>query len=104
MTSLRTEPRGHGYPRPLLRRDEDGWICLNGAWEFAIDEHAIWSRPDEVAWSGPIEVPFAPETERSGVGVTGYFHACWYRRTVVVRRSRGRASPAGHQPSERGHG
>lgn len=70
-----------GHPRPMCRRD--GWISLNGPWEFALDPEARWSDPREVHWSGLIEVPFAPETPRSGVGETGYFAACWYRRTVV---------------------
>jgi hypothetical protein len=74
---------GHGqrgYPRPQLVRQR--WINLNGAWEFALDTDGRWRRPEEVAWSGRIEVPFAPETARSGVGQTGFFRACWYRRRV----------------------
>jgi beta-galactosidase/beta-glucuronidase len=69
---------GHGYPRPRLRRDE--WICLNGTWDFAIDPEAVWSVPEQVAWPSTIEVPFSPETARSGVGDTGFYRACWYRR------------------------
>ncbi|HEY0134907.1 MAG TPA: glycoside hydrolase family 2 TIM barrel-domain containing protein [Nannocystis sp.] len=64
----------------MCRRD--GWISLNGAWDFALDADARWSQPGEVAWAGPIEVPFSPETPRSGVAATGYFQACWYRRSV----------------------
>jgi beta-galactosidase/beta-glucuronidase len=30
-----------------------------------------------------IVVPFAPETELSGVGETGFFNACWYQRTFA---------------------
>lgn len=26
-------------------------------------------------------MPFAPEATESGVGETGFFKACWYRRT-----------------------
>jgi beta-galactosidase/beta-glucuronidase len=69
-----------GHPRPMCRRD--GWISLDGQWEFALDPEARCSAPREVAWTGRIEVPFAPETARSGVGETGYFQACWYRRSV----------------------
>jgi beta-galactosidase/beta-glucuronidase len=29
-------------------------------------------------------VPFAPETPRSGIGETGFIHACWYRRTITA--------------------
>jgi len=67
----------HGYPRPLLRRPE--WIPLNGPWSFAMDPQASWSGPLEVEWDGTIEVPFAPEAEKSGIGDQGFFLACWYR-------------------------
>jgi beta-galactosidase/beta-glucuronidase len=70
---------GRGYPRPQLRRA--GWVSLDGTWEFAIDAEARWQRPGDVQFDRRIVVPFAPETERSGVRETGFFHACWYRRT-----------------------
>ena len=76
------EPPGHGYPRPMCRRD--GWTSLNGAWEFALDVEGQYGHPGEVAWTHSIEVPFSPETERSGVAETGYFMASWYRRSVPV--------------------
>ncbi|MCA1664989.1 MAG: hypothetical protein LC659_12080 [Myxococcales bacterium] len=38
--------------------------------------------PEEVAWDRSIEVPFAPETARSGVGDNSFYVACWYRRTI----------------------
>jgi hypothetical protein len=73
-----TPRHGHEYPRPQLQRAN--WISLNGTWDFAIDEEARWSRPEDVAWIGKIRVPFAPETRASGVGNTGFYRACWYRR------------------------
>jgi beta-galactosidase/beta-glucuronidase len=79
-------PASHGYPRPQLRRAD--WASLNGRWEFALDPEAQWKVPTEVIWGGSIEVPFSPETSRSGVGETGFFRACWYRRTVHVPRGR----------------
>jgi beta-galactosidase/beta-glucuronidase len=57
---------------------------LNGQWEFSIDPDARWPTPDEVVWNAAIEVPFAPETPASGVGNTGFYQACWYRRTFDV--------------------
>jgi beta-galactosidase/beta-glucuronidase len=68
-----------GYPRPQLRRE--GWLSLNGAWEFAFDPEARWTSPDSVAWTDTIQVPFAPETPASGIGNTSLYRACWYRRT-----------------------
>ncbi|HEX6293151.1 MAG TPA: glycoside hydrolase family 2 TIM barrel-domain containing protein [Herpetosiphonaceae bacterium] len=69
----------HGYPRPQLERAE--WICLNGQWDFALDHDARWAVPGDVRWNAQINVPFAPETAASGIGDTGYYLACWYRRT-----------------------
>src|SRR5918993_1609851 len=69
----------HAYPRPQLRRDE--WISLNGEWEFGIDHEACWILPGQVNWKDTITVPFAPETEGSGIGDPGLYRACWYRRS-----------------------
>src|SRR6185436_2513002 len=73
---------GRGYPRPQLRRD--GWRSLNGPWDFAIDAAAAWASPAEVRWDREIRVPFAPEALQSGVGVTSFFRASWYRRVIAV--------------------
>jgi beta-galactosidase/beta-glucuronidase len=73
---------GHAYPRPQLARDQ--WTSLNGRWDFALDPAARWRRPDDVAWSGGITVPFSPETPASGVGDTGLYRAVWYRRVVEL--------------------
>jgi beta-galactosidase/beta-glucuronidase len=70
----------HGYPRPQLQRKD--WHSLNGEWDFAIDVDGSWSQPGDVVWDTTILVPFAPETSASGVAHTGFFRACWYRRTV----------------------
>ncbi len=73
------------YPRPqFVRRD---WLCLNGSWEFEIDagdsgfERNLHQKP---ALAGRITVPFCPEAPLSGVGVTDFMAAVWYRRTVTV--------------------
>src|SRR3954453_20170585 len=73
---------GHGHPRPLLQRES--WTSLNGAWDFVIDADARWHAPREVEWNGTITVPFAPETAASGVGDTGFYRRCWYRRSFDV--------------------
>ncbi len=83
--ALRPDPLAHGYPRPQLARE--AWESLNGAWEFALDAEGRWAQPSDVAFDRTIAVPFAPETPASGVGHTGFFHACWYRRTFEAPRS-----------------
>jgi beta-galactosidase/beta-glucuronidase len=72
----------HAYPRPQLERES--WNSLNGSWDFALDPDARWKLPSDVTWSSRITVPFAPETEASGIGENGFFHACWYRRSFDV--------------------
>ena len=70
------------HPRPQLRRA--AWTSLDGDWQFALDPDARWASPADVAWDRTIRVPFAPETERSGVHETGFYKACWYRRAVAA--------------------
>jgi beta-galactosidase/beta-glucuronidase len=72
----------HGYPRPQLRRGE--WQSLNGEWQFAIDRDGRADHPHDVRWSARIRVPFAPETTASGIGDTGLYRVCWYRREFPV--------------------
>jgi beta-galactosidase/beta-glucuronidase len=73
---------GRGYPRPLLRRAV--WYSLNGEWDFALDAAGSWREPSAVEWNGRIRVPFSPETPASGIADTRLYHACWYRRRVVL--------------------
>jgi beta-galactosidase/beta-glucuronidase len=68
----------HAYPRPQLQRPE--WISLNGTWDFAIDAEARLGGPEDVVWNSTITVPYSPETQASGVGDTGFYRSCWYRR------------------------
>jgi beta-galactosidase/beta-glucuronidase len=69
-------------PRPQLKRP--GWISLDGDWQFAIDYPGIISDPRAIQWTSTIVVPFSPETPASGIGDTGLFRACWYRRVITV--------------------
>ncbi len=74
------------YPRPQFVRDE--WMCLNGAWEFTVaagDDSD--SRHDSIVFGDVITVPFAPESELSGIAAAGFLEAVWYRRTVEVPQS-----------------
>jgi beta-galactosidase/beta-glucuronidase len=75
---------GRGYPRPQLRRRE--WTSLNGRWDFAIDPDALWTTPEDAQFGSTIVVPFSPETALSGIADTGFYCACWYRRSVVAPR------------------
>ena len=76
----RPEPAGDamGYPRPQFRRQH--WQSLDGTWDFEIDPNGVHSRPEQIRWEGRIEVPFSPETARSGIADTGLYRGCWYRR------------------------
>jgi beta-galactosidase/beta-glucuronidase len=82
--ALIPDPAAHDYPRPQLARAN--WSSLNGTWDFALDVEARWTDPDLVEYDQTIVVPFAPETEASGIGFTGFFNACWYRRSFDAPR------------------
>jgi beta-galactosidase/beta-glucuronidase len=82
LTADALDPEGRGYPRPQLRRD--GWISLNGRWDFAFDPDAAWRTPADVVWTEHIRVPFSPEAPASGLGHTGFLRACWYRTTIEL--------------------
>jgi beta-galactosidase/beta-glucuronidase len=72
------------YPRPQFVRPD--WLCLNGPWQFEIDRRdrgaAQGLRTRDL--TGEIIVPFAPESEASGIGDIGFLEAVWYRRSVDV--------------------
>lgn len=80
------------YPRPQWRRAD--WMTLNGRWQFEIDaadtglERGLLGRD----LTGSITVPYAPESQMSGVGNTDFLEAVWYRRTAQIPEEwRGRA-------------
>ncbi len=69
------------YPRPQMVR-EDNWINLNGEWDFAVTASGA-SRP--MGWQGRILVPFAIESQLSGVQrVVGPNQELWYRRAFTA--------------------
>ncbi|MBG0740813.1 beta-galactosidase [Paeniglutamicibacter antarcticus] len=59
---------------------------LNGLWDFEIDagdsglERGLRTRK----LAGEILVPFAPETQLSGIENVDFMEAVWYRRTVTI--------------------
>jgi hypothetical protein len=60
------------YPRPQMARDR--WLNLNGTWQFEIDsgdsglERGLVERPLQ----SEIVVPFAPESQLSGIETSHY--------------------------------
>lgn len=70
----------NNYPRPNMKRVE--WKNLNGLWDYAILP-AKEGKP--ASYEGEILVPFAVESDLSGVGKrVGNNHALWYHRTFTV--------------------
>ncbi len=71
------------YPRPNFRRDDASWLNLNGLWEFAFDDRAEGCR---AAWQnrphfeGRLNVPFAFQSELSGLGDPSFHDYLWYAR------------------------
>ena len=61
------------YPRPSLRRR--AWVNLNGEWRFAFDEPSF---------DRTIVVPFAYQSELSGIGQTSLHDTVWYTRRFVA--------------------
>ncbi|HEY2643326.1 MAG TPA: beta-galactosidase, partial [Galbitalea sp.] len=82
-TSMGNVPRPE-YPRPQFVRED--WLCLNGEWDFTVvtPAHAEVATPDAIEFEHTITVPFAPESELSGLAATGFLEVVCYRRTVEI--------------------
>lgn len=74
------------YPRPQFVREE--WKNLNGKWDFKFDDDNVGEQ--EKWYSNPrgfpleINVPFAFQTELSGIKNTDFHDVVWYKRQVDV--------------------
>ncbi len=78
-----------GYPRPQLQRSH--WLNLNGEWKFAFDDEGRCVQPGDIQeWSHCIQVPFAPESTKSGIGDRGFHPNCWYEREFETPEGDGR--------------
>ncbi len=73
-----TEKPWNIYPRPQMKRSQ--WINLNGEWEYAIQSKDL---VQPTSYDGTILVPFAVESELSGVKKTvGENNYLWYKKQV----------------------
>lgn len=72
------------YPRPQFVRD--GWMNLNGIWQFEIDQGMSGRARGlvETPLKDEILVPFCPESKLSGVHHTDFMACVWYRRTFTL--------------------
>ena len=72
------------HPRPHFFRPL--WLNLNGSWQFEIDQgdSGLERGLLERELTSEILVPFAPESDASGVGNPDFLEAVWYRRAVEV--------------------
>ena len=72
------------YPRPQFVRNE--WVCLNGKWEFEIDqgdsglERGLLKRK----LKDHINIPFCPESKLSGICNKDFLNSVWYRRELTI--------------------
>lgn len=73
------------YPRPQFERTL--WQNLNGEWTYELDpvqsgrERGL---ANSNGFAGVINVPFAPESELSGVGHKDFIPSIWYQREINV--------------------
>lgn len=67
------------HPRPALTRST--WQLLDGAWAFARNDDPSGPRPE---LAGTIQVPFAPESPRSGIGEVSDERVSWYGRRLEL--------------------
>lgn len=68
------------HPNPQFERSY--YVSLNGTWDFVIGKDAgrlNQPLPDR------IEVPFCPQSELSGLGITDFIDDCVYSRLITVR-------------------
>ena len=72
------------YPRPQFARNE--WICLNGQWDFEIDQADSGLDRDllKKKLKEKITVPFCPESKLSGIEQKDHLLSVWYKRELSI--------------------
>ena len=73
------------YPRPQFERTD--WVNLNGEWTYVLDlANTGWERKlsESKGFEEKILVPFAPESQLSGVGYTEFIPSIWYQRELSI--------------------
>src|SRR5699024_2907733 len=77
------------YPRPQLKREE--WLNLNGIWQFDFDDNndgmKLGWHKNPSALKRKINVPFACQTELSGIEDPSFHDWVWYSREFSVSPS-----------------
>lgn len=73
------------YPRPQFVRDQ--WVNLNGRWEFGFDDDNVGEKErwfHEFPEMKKINVPFAYETNLSGIEDETVHHYVWYHTKFEI--------------------
>jgi len=75
------------YPRPQFVRKD--WQNLNGVWGFAFDDERIgtqekWYKQGSDSFDKEIQVPFAYQTQLSGIHDPSFHDVVWYKREFDV--------------------
>lgn len=77
------------YPRPQLKRNE--WQNLNGVWQFEFDDEnkgmQLGWHKNPSALGRKVNVPFAYQTELSGINDPSFHDWIWYSRQFTVPAS-----------------
>lgn len=84
-TLVRASVRDGYYPRPQLVRRL--WCDLSGQWSFSYDDLDLGLSQNWRLSNGfqeSIQVPFPPESEASGLGITDYHSVVWYQRVITA--------------------
>lgn len=77
------------HPNPQFMRKE--WICLNGKWNFEIDNArsgiAREYYKEDAVFDGEITVPFCPQSRLSGIEHKDFMYGVWYKRTLELDKA-----------------